>query len=110
MAFHHSCFFHGRFQDEDEEAAAWPEGKMWCECGCPLSVIDSDGSESSDEMETVSPEVASTENSQRLVTDTWKKRVEYMAQIQGLVSAEAAVASVSKHHAGGAAKSLNGRS
>jgi len=110
LAFHHPCFFHGRFQDEDEEAAAWPEGKMWCECGCPLSVIDSDGSESSDEMETLSPEAAAADNCQRLAADIGKKRAEYMAQIQRLVSAEAAAASVSKHHAGGAAKSLNGRS
>ena len=69
--------------------------------------LDSDGSESSDEMETESPEVAATENSQRLAADIGEKRVEYMAQIQRLVSAEAAAASVSKHHAGGAAKSLN---
>jgi len=75
LAFHHSCFFHGSFQDEDEEEAAWPEGKMWCKCGCPFSVIDSDGSESSDEMETVSPEVAATENSQRLAADIGTGRV-----------------------------------
>jgi len=41
-------------------------------------------------METVSPEVAPTENSQRLAADIGKKWVEYMAQIQRLVSAEAA--------------------